>query len=168
MLLFNFLINSVIMFGIVFQNISCYCLTNISNGEQTVGRISKHLMLLFNSSQHFHHCKLIQFQNISCYCLTYWNDIAIIIISLFQNISCYCLTKYKKKLKGVKLISKHLMLLFNTEIFDSRRMVLIFQNISCYCLTNEKSLFLNRFFTKKNDFISFFRDCFKFCVNTKN
>ena len=134
MLLFNFLINSVIMFGIVFQNISCYCLTNISNGEQTVGRISKHLMLLFNSSQHFHHCKLIQ----------------------FQNISCYCLTKYKKKLKGVKLISKHLMLLFNTEIFDSRRMVLIFQNISCYCLTNEKSLFLNRFFTKKNDFISFF------------
>ena len=125
MLLFNFLINSVIMFGIVFQNISCYC-------------------------------------------LTYWNDIAIIIISLFQNISCYCLTKYKKKLKGVKLISKHLMLLFNTEIFDSRRMVLIFQNISCYCLTNEKSLFLNRFFTKKNDFISFFRDCFKFCVNTKN
>ena len=96
-----------------FQNISCYCLTNISNGEQTVGRISKHLMLLFNSSQHFHHCKLIQFQNISCYCLTCWNDIAIIIISLFQNISCYCLTKYKKKLKGVKLISKHLLLLFN-------------------------------------------------------
>ena len=113
MLLFNFLINSVIMFGIVFQNISCYCLTNISNGEQTVGRISKHLMLLFNSSQHFHHCKLIQFQNISCYCLTCWNDIAIIIISLFQNISCYCLTYVAAGSCWSNCISKHLMLLFN-------------------------------------------------------
>lgn len=37
--------------------------------------------------------------------------------------------------------------------FDSQQE---FQNISCYCLTKEKSLFLNRFFTKKNDFISFF------------
>ena len=53
----------------------------------------------------------------------------------FQNISCYCLT------------------MFFTDFFFG---ILSFQNISCYCLTNEKSLFLNRFFTKKNDFITFF------------
>ena len=53
----------------------------------------------------------------------------------FQNISCYCLT---------------------TTADESKTGEVVFQNISCYCLTNEKSLFLNRFFTKKNDFISFF------------
>ena len=53
-------------------------------------------------------------------------------------------------------ISKHLMLLFN--LFNAFKAFSLssFQNISCYCLTNEKSLFLNRFFTKKNDFITFF------------
>ena len=55
--------------------------------------------------------------------------------TLFQNISCYCLTIRQEALD--EFLAK-------------------FQNISCYCLTNEKSLFLNRFFTKKNDFISFF------------
>ena len=55
--------------------------------------------------------------------------------AIFQNISCYCLT-------------------FDLGLDEPT--VTIFQNISCYCLTNEKSLFLNRFFTKKNDFISFF------------
>ena len=75
--------------------------------------ISKHLMLLFNTSPYYF-CSFV---------------------SLFQNISCYCLTVMSQMIigKGYK-----------------------FQNISCYCLTKEKSLFLNRFFTKKNDFISFF------------
>ena len=77
------------------------------------GDISKHLMLLFNSKRR---CRLSGF----------WR---------FQNISCYCLTARTMKEAGIKAL---------------------FQNISCYCLTNEKSLFLNRFFTKKNDFISFF------------
>ena len=57
--------------------------------------------------------------------------------------------------KGI-MISKHFMLLFNPINDDNNITRSLFQNISCYCLTNEKSLFLNRFFTKKNDFISFF------------
>ena len=48
------------------------------------------------------------------------------------------------------------MLLFNLIAKTIFTKYEVFQNISCYCLTNEKSLFLNRFFTKKNDFISFF------------
>ena len=32
-----------------FQNISCYCLTGTAVVTETVRRISKHLMLLFNS-----------------------------------------------------------------------------------------------------------------------
>ena len=58
-----------------------------------------------------------------------------VVFNSFQNISCYCLTIH------AAIISLW---------------IVWFQNISCYCLTNEKSLFLNRFFTKKNDFISFF------------
>ena len=57
--------------------------------------------------------------------------------------------------KGI-MISKHFMLLFNPINDDNNITRSLFQNISCYCLTNEKSLFLNRFFTKKNDFITFF------------
>ena len=57
---------------------------------------------------------------------------------------------------GKSTISKHLMLLFNVSALPKIPSIKLFQNISCYCLTKEKSLFLNRFFTKKNDFISFF------------
>ena len=54
----------------------------------------------------------------------------------FQNISCYCLTMLEKEdsISAVK-----------------------FQNISCYCLTNEKSLFLNRFFYKKERLYKLFQ-----------
>ena len=75
------------------------------------------------------------FQNISCYCLTERKKPEELDKRRFQNISCYCLTFQDREF----FVQFH-----------------IFQNISCYCLTNEKSLFLNRFFTKKNDFISFF------------
>ena len=105
-----------------------------------------------------------------CYCLTRLGVSGIHLWDLFQNISCYCLTKYKKKLKGVKLISKHLMLLFNWEqVADrlnikviSKHLMLLFnitsivkkivfdrfQNISCYCLTNDFTSFFNGLFKK--------------------
>ena len=75
----------------------------------------------------------------------------------FQNISCYCLTdRTVAQIRFPFSISKHLMLLFNEKGTCTLIHFPSFQNISCYCLTNEKSLFLNRFFTKKNDFINFF------------
>ena len=96
-----------------YLDILCYCLTKRICKLSKNRIISKHLMLLFNTSPYYF-CSFV---------------------SLFQNISCYCLTVMSQMIigKGYK-----------------------FQNISCYCLTKEKSLFLNRFFTKKNDFISFF------------
>ena len=49
------------------------------------------------------------------------------------------------------------MLLFNEDYYIADGLVLKFQNISCYCLTNEKSLFLNRFFYKKERFYKLFQ-----------
>ena len=57
-----------------FQNISCYCLTQIQS--------------------HIYYVKIL-FQNISCYCLTFYDVVDIKPIIIFQNISCYCLTNEK-------------------------------------------------------------------------
>ena len=55
----------------LFQNISCYCLTDERKGR-------------------YYYLKL--FQNISCYCLTGQTPEEEKKNTLFQNISCYCLT----------------------------------------------------------------------------
>ena len=98
----------------VFQNISCYCLTQFHVGRRdsdTISKhlmllfnlfvrvwsfvfsvISKHLMLLFNMFRHKVNQNLRKFQNISCYCLTIMQLFIFSKIIIFQNISCYCLT----------------------------------------------------------------------------
>ena len=121
---------------VVFQNISCYCLTLqlFRSARHTI--ISKHLMLLFNSLKPWTVSLASTFQNISCYCLTIFPTFHRSTLYIFQNISCYCLTKE------------------NIHCFSNQ---IIFQNISCYCLTNEKSLFLNRFFYKKERFYKLFQ-----------
>ena len=97
--------------------------------------ISKHLMLLFNRRTTVFRLFENGFQNISCYCLTPVLTGNRKFLTIFQNISCYCLTLHCFWVGGLKIISKHLMLLFNIfrnynfEIFHT------FQNISCYCLT---------------------------------
>ena len=53
----------------------------------------------------------------------------------FQNISCYCLTFGTEDRMENIIISKHLMLLFNTRVEAISQEVNKFQNISCYCLT---------------------------------
>ena len=74
-----------------FQNISCYCLTNRSVYAKIFKAISKHLMLLFNST----------------------TKPSALSTNIFQNISCYCLTYIFTSPHNHKSISKHLMLLFN-------------------------------------------------------
>ena len=55
----------------LFQNISCYCLTQIEWAIDALG---------------------VRFQNISCYCLTATTEQQLDNARRFQNISCYCLT----------------------------------------------------------------------------
>ena len=115
-------------------------------------------MLLFNIANMANALHTTSFQNISCYCLTpiirtfpligcpiskhlmllfnFFYATTSINRIIFQNISCYCLTQKAWNLQKGK--NK-------------------FQNISCYCLTNEKSLFLNRFFYKKERFYKLFQ-----------
>ena len=86
---------------------------NPHNPQHTAVRISKHLMLLFNTftrSEPF-------------------------FVNIFQNISCYCLTGNNDHDRELFLISKHLMLLFNALLPSDGLLANLFQNISCYCLT---------------------------------
>ena len=101
---------------ISFQNISCYCLTQLESERWEDEHISKHLMLLFNDTMyrpvysHIYISKhlmllfnfaqdetddvIVIFQNISCYCLTTLRTAFSVSPFPFQNISCYCLTLY--------------------------------------------------------------------------
>ena len=79
------------------------------------------------------------FQNISCYCLTIPCIALFTLISIFQNISCYCLTGRKGDKNGRNIISKHLMLLFNNNMFFisftphpiSKHLMLLFNYAEC-------------------------------------
>ena len=93
MLLFNRTRSTVICFGTLFQNISCYCLT---------------------AEDPDYYATLLKFQNISCYCLT--------ISHCRQRLGLNTISKHLmllfNKHTTINLIianniSKHLMLLFN-------------------------------------------------------
>ena len=101
----------------VFQNISCYCLTQFHVGRRDSDTISKHLMLLFNKKQQFKERFQVQ---ISKHLMLLFNILLV-------------------KSSSSKGISKHLMLLFNTVKNLSFFCLFSFQNISCYCLTYEQS-----------------------------
>ena len=119
-----------------FQNISCYCLTNLKLINYCFYCISKHLMLLFNYSVHIYIHNMELFQNISCYCLTFRRCHRSSGKRKFQNISCYCLTIQCHLLNASKWISKHLMLLFNfhqsfvpvVPLHISKHLMLLFNN----------------------------------------
>ena len=90
------------------------------------------------------------FQNISCCCLTLSQQYPVLLVDLFQNISCCCLTLQTQLLQSIKLISKHLMLLFNPQGPLSLRFPKEFQNISCCCLTNLRIDICNYFIEFQN------------------
>ena len=69
-------------------------------------------------------------------------------VKCYLDILCYCLTKRICKLSKNRIISKHLMLLFNTLSFFFIFLLVLFQNISCYCLTNDFTSFFNGLFKK--------------------
>ena len=99
----------------VFQNISCYCLTQFHVGRRDSDTISKHLMLLFNR-------RVSSAQN---------NRVSIskhlmLLFNLFVRVWSFVFS----------VISKHLMLLFNMFRHKVNQNLRKFQNISCYCLTS--------------------------------
>ena len=99
---------------ISFQNISCYCLTQLESERWEDEHISKHLMLLFNDTMYrpvYSHIYISKH-----------------LMLLFNYAEC------PAKDSG-EPISKHLMLLFNQKIHPCRMPRKKFQNISCYCLT---------------------------------
>ena len=99
---------------ISFQNISCYCLTQLESERWEDEHISKHLMLLFNDTMYR---PVYSHIYISKHLMLLFNNYAI--VHFFQNNN----------------ISKHLMLLFNLDILKTFNDPDLFQNISCYCLT---------------------------------
>ena len=142
----------------LFQNILCYCLTSRRKCHIRHYKISKHPMLLFKKWKTFgfpiegifqnilcycltscyprRKCRLYTFQNILCYCLTLLLYCQAFRLYPFQNILCYCLT-FADGFRTVDTdISKHPMLLFNTEFSNSIVANIGFQNILCYCLTH--------------------------------
>ena len=61
-------------------------------------------------------------------------------VKCYLDILCYCLTKRICKLSKNRIISKHLMLLFNLVARAILSEAKIFQNISCYCLTYDSDI----------------------------
>ena len=103
----------------VFQNISCYCLTQFHVGRRDSDTISKHLMLLFNL---FVRVWSFVFSVISKHLMLLFNMFRHKVnqnLRKFQNISCYCLTQLESERWEDEHISKHLMLLFNASPISS-------------------------------------------------
>ena len=158
MLLFIFAATSPSNLFLIFQYISCYCLSTHHLSIHNRNRISIHLMLLFINC-YIVNCLLCSiFQYISCYCLSSPGFNVGLSYSRFQYISCYCLSLIGVHFQRGHRISIHLMLLFiisgfiiprvkchfNTShvtvYLGHRVMELIkdiFQYISCYCLSPE-------------------------------
>ena len=119
----------------LFQYISCYCLSYTSKQKALIN---------------------LEFQYISCYCLSSPSVIVVAPTLLFQYISCYCLSCINLCSKWLLCISIHLMLLFIMTVKGHRNVrcdfntshvtvypfvyavlliLLKFQYISCYCLS---------------------------------
>ena len=98
-----------------FQNIVCYCLSQVAKTRQRKGVISKHRMLLFILTDAITTDCFLRFQNIVCYCLSKIQNKKRRDLYEFQNIVCYCLSGGSKRKTAKVLISKHRMLLFIEE-----------------------------------------------------
>ena len=133
MLLFIFAATSPSNLFLIFQYISCYCLSAERRNGRNRCMISIHLMLLFiiepllrmcmymyfNTSHvtvyhypGFFCSALRKFQYISCYCLSQGNTVKEGANKKFQYISCYCLSPSHWEWPPGVWISIHLMLLF--------------------------------------------------------
>ena len=125
---------------VIFQNISCYCLSWNPISKKSYRWISKHLMLLFIKFAIWKQCGYEIFQNISCYCLSLCSYPQTLLLQSFQNISCYCLSFWSAWSTWCSLISKHLMLLFirrsPTQRIRSRtiskHLMLLFIPLDCH------------------------------------
>ena len=118
-----------------FQYISCYCLSWRCLHLYGFPEISIHLMLLFIWPGLLPSFWVTQFQYISCYCLSRcsWrglaeSNISIHLMLLFIRFFCWSYGVFK-------LISIHLMLLFIDTVEVSCVSISSFQYISCYCLS---------------------------------
>ena len=125
----------MIRISLLFQNISCYCLSwRIPVGQtgQKHFKTSHVIVYRFQESFCYHSAA---FQNISCYCLSalimeyIWNYVNFktshVIVYLHNTLN----------LLRIIRISKHLMLLFIRFLLQRRILLDSFQNISCYCLS---------------------------------
>ena len=97
----------------VFQNISCYPLSNILYNQRWLFVVSIHPILLFiNKDNPLNH------QN-----------------QQFQHIPCYSLSQYRQVFYSVGTVSVHLMLLFIVMQWSISFSYEWFQYISCYSLS---------------------------------
>ena len=145
---------------LIFQNISCYCLSTWRFQAKRTTNISKHLMLLFilSFSRSAVHSNYFKTSHVIVYRksrkkwklhIPYFKTSHVIVYRVltaqenkeykFQNISCYCLSLWFCRRYCTANISKHLMLLFIGGSHNHKFRIAIFQNISCYCLSKEKA-----------------------------
>ena len=99
---------------LIFQNISCYCLSFCYS---------------------VHNIRTITFQNISCYCLSLDREKESIKREHFKTSHVIVYQSKEMSRHGCITISKHLMLLFICASLLYVLRTLVFQNISCYCLS---------------------------------
>ena len=141
---------------LVFQYISCYCLSHERRRILCLYIISIHLMLLFIDISRW--CTQIRLYFNTSHVTVYLNSAILFSNSLlFQYISCYCLSVQKMLELCWIRISIHLMLLFIGTGMARKRIIennfntshvtvyrdqncnsrcgWIFQYISCYCLS---------------------------------
>ena len=101
----------------VFQNISCYPLSNILYNQRWLFVVSIHPILLFiNKDNPLNH------QN-----------------QQFQHIPCYSLSQYRQVFYSVGTVSIHLMLLFILATKVRNYLLNMFQYISCYSLSESRA-----------------------------
>ena len=124
---------------IIFQYISCYCLSLNTSSVLIPFLISIHLMLLFMGFALYESGNTMVFQYISCYCLSQPPICILLCKSSFQYISCYCLSTHHLSIHNRNRISIHLMLLFINCYIVNCLLCSIFQYISCYCLSQKKN-----------------------------
>ena len=120
---------------LLFQNISCYCLSCKASAKAMILDISKHLMLLFiqyrkvAEHEYFIISKHLMLLFIELMRMKNENP------NLFQNISCYCLSLlHDPKYGCVHHFKTSHVIVYQVEIRGNVGHVL-FQNISCYCLS---------------------------------
>ena len=142
---------------IIFQYISCYCLSLNTSSVLIPFLISIHLMLLFILLPV---CSLLCMSRISIHLMLLFIEFGRFLNKLsdhfntshvtvylpkdeteeidvwFQYISCYCLSSPLASIAVCKFISIHLMLLFIPKEKQDNRIEQIFQYISCYCLSD--------------------------------